>query len=244
VTDRPDPGDQTPAEPRSDDPSPSAGPGTDRGQVLREVVAAIEQMPADGIRRVGVDGVDGAGKSIFADALAVTLGLHGEEVIRASVDDFHHPRRIRYRRGRDSPEGFYLDSFDLEQLRRRLLDPLGPGGDRRFVRAIHDVASDQTVEAPIEEAAVGQVLVVDGLFLHRSELRGAWDLSIYLDVPFAVSVARVAERDGCSPDPGSPTNRRYVEGQRRYVRTCRPTERATVVVDNSDHARPAITKHP
>lgn len=209
-----------------------------RAAALAQVAAAIDALPDGGIRRVGIDGVDGAGKTTFADELAHVLGSHGVQVIRASADDFHHPRPVRYRRGRDSPEGFFLDSFDLDQLRHRLLEPLGPDGNRRFVRRIHDVETDEPIDADVEVARPGQVLVLDGLFLHRAELRDAWDLSIYLDVPFEVSVARVADRDGSSPDPDHPNNRRYVEGQRLYLASCRPHLRATLVVDNSSDQHP------
>jgi uridine kinase len=81
-----------------------------------------------------VDGVDGVGKTTFADELATALEAVGVGTFRASVDGFHHPRGVRYRRGRHSPAGFYLDSYDLSAMRRRLLDPLRPGGDRRVVR--------------------------------------------------------------------------------------------------------------
>jgi uridine kinase len=36
-------------------------------------------------------------------------------------------------------------------------------------------------------------------------------------------------------------NRRYVEGQRLYLRECNPEAIASIVVDNSDLARPVIT---
>jgi uridine kinase len=36
---------------------------------------------------------------------------------------FHHPPAIRYRRGRRSPEGFFLHSYDYGALRRLLLEP-------------------------------------------------------------------------------------------------------------------------
>lgn len=73
---------------------------------------------------MAVDGVDGAWKTTFADALAETLRERHREVIRVSVDDFHHVRAIRYRRGRDSAEGFWLDSFNYSRLRADVLDPL------------------------------------------------------------------------------------------------------------------------
>ena len=66
------------------------------------------------------------------------------------------------------------------------------------------------------------MLVVDGIFLHRDELAAWWDFSVYLDVDFAETFARMAVRDGCSPDPTHPANARYVEGQRRYLAACRP----------------------
>ncbi len=214
------------------------GQRSTRAAALAEVAAAIEALPSDGVRRIGVDGVDGAGKTTFADELADVLQARDVQVIRASADDFHHSKAVRHRRGRDSPEGFFYDSFDLDQLRRRLLDPLGPDGDRRFVRRIHDVTTDERIDANVEVARDGQVLVLDGLFLHRAELRDVWDLSVYLDVPFEVSVARMADRDGSSPDPDHPSNRRYVEGQRLYLATCRPHLQATMLVDNTGGHHP------
>lgn len=56
---------------------------------------------------------------------------------------------------------------------------------------------------------------------------------MFLDVPFSISVRRMAERDGTHPDPEHPSMRRYVEGQRIHVSRCHPAERATHVVQNS-----------
>jgi alkylation response protein AidB-like acyl-CoA dehydrogenase len=86
--------------------------------------------------RVGIDWVDGAGKTYLADELAELLRASGRSTIRASVDGFHHPRAIRYRRDRGSPEGFFHDSYDYDQLKAALLDPLSPGGTRRYRVAV------------------------------------------------------------------------------------------------------------
>ncbi len=189
---------------------------------------------------VAVDGVDGAGKTRFADELAAALRARGAVTFRASVDGFHHPPDVRYRRGSRSPEGFYLDSFDLSAFRRRLLDPLRPGGDRRVVRAVYDVTREQPVTPAVEVVDEAAVVLVDGIFLHRPELVEAWDLSVFLAVPCEVSVARCAARDATDPDPDAPTNRRYVEGQQLYLATCAPERRATLVVDNTDLAAPRV----
>ena len=101
--------------------------------LLSRLAAAIVALHPARIVRVAIDGVDGAGKTTLADALAPLVSAQGRPVIRAAVDDFHHPQAIRYARGRHSPDGFYLDSYDYGAFRRLLLDPLSPGGSGRYV---------------------------------------------------------------------------------------------------------------
>jgi uridine kinase len=82
--------------------------------------------------------------------------------------------------------------------------------------------------------------VFDGIFLHRPELRRYWDFSIFLDVGFDVSIPRGAQRGEGSADVDAPENRRYVEGQKIYLRDCEPRKFATVTVNNEDLAAPYI----
>ncbi|MCY1143407.1 uridine kinase [Actinoplanes sp. Pm04-4] len=195
-----------------------------------------------GAARVAVDGVDGVGKTTFAAELAQALRERGRDVVQVSADDFHQPRAVRHRRGRDSPEGFWLDSYDYPALLRDVLRPLGPGGDRRFRRAAHDLRTDAILDLDWEIAPPEAVLIVDGLFLHRDELRGCWELTIFLDAPFELTVARMAERDGSHPDPEHPSLARYVGGQRLYFAACHPQDRADVLIDHSDPTAPKIVR--
>ncbi|SDY07371.1 uridine kinase [Modestobacter sp. DSM 44400] len=216
-----------------------------RRQLLAEVAARVpargEDCPLVAIDGVdGVDGVDGAGKSVFSDELADVLVGAGRTVLRASVDDFHHPRAVRHRGGPGSPVGFWLDSYDQDSLERDLLAPLRRGGFRSCRTAVHELATDRTLDRPLLEVPPGTVLVLDGLFLHRDELAGRWDLSVFLQVPFAVSVPRMATRDGTHPDPAHPSLNRYVGGQQLSFAACRPWARADVVIDNRDVNAPRI----
>jgi uridine kinase len=178
----------------------------------------------------------------FADELADILRMRPRDVIRASVDGFHNPRAIRYRRGRSSPEGYYEDSFNYAALKEHLLDPLSPGGSRRYRAAAFDHITDTPVSIPEREASPSSILLFDGIFLHRLELYRYWDVSIFLQVDVAVAVARCARRDGSSPDPLSAANRRYVEGQRLYLLACQPAKLATITIDNNNLSRPAFVK--
>jgi uridine kinase len=210
--------------------------------VLDHVARRIPIPTNDECVRVGIDGPDASGKTFFADALAATLRERGRPVVRVSVDDFHHVRTKRYRLGRDSAEGFWLYAFDYDRLRRDVLDPLAPGGSRRYRPRAHDLATDAVLDPEPVTAPPGAVLVVDGLFLQRDELRAAFDVTVFLDVPFAVTARRMARRDGTGDDPDGPDLRRYVEAQRIYFAACDPHARATIVVDNTDHAAPRIRR--
>lgn len=213
---------------------------TECARVLGAVADLITER-ADGRRfRVGVDGVDGVGKTTFAAELAVALRERGSEVVQVSADRFHQRRELRHRRGRHSPEGFFLDSYDLRALVDDVLVPMGPEGEGRYRPGVHDAATDELLDLPWTPAPPAAVLVVDGLFLQRGELLAHWDLVVFLDAPFEVTVARMAGRDGSHPDPAHPSVRRYVEGQRLYFAACAPREHADVVIDNSDLARPVL----
>lgn len=185
-----------------------------REQLLDDVADMVPTFPAPQCVRVAVDG----------------------------VGDFHHRRAARHRRGRDSPEGFWLDSYDYEALVHNVLEPFGLGGSRRYRPAVHDLRTDEVLDLARRTAAPGTVLIVDGLFLHRDELVEFWDFSVFLDAPFAVTVARMARRDGSHPDPEHPSISRYVGGQRLYFAACAPHERADVVIDNQDVTRPVLAK--
>ncbi|HEX5531111.1 MAG TPA: hypothetical protein VFZ82_16205 [Methylomirabilota bacterium] len=211
-----------------------------RRAVLDRVAEAVLALPATGTVRVGIDGVDGAGKTTIADELRDRLASSGRPIIRASVDGFHHPKPVRYRLGRYSPEGFYRDSYDYAALHRLLLDPLGPGGTGRFRRAIFDVDADVAVDAPEERAAPGSILLVDGMFLHRPELRDTWDLSVFLRVAW-IRNHRLRGAPARA-ELEAPATGRYLGGQRLYFRECAPWECASIVVDNHDLDAPFVVE--
>ena len=58
--------------------------------------------------------------------------------------------------------------------------------------------------------------------------------------PGPYSIPRSAQRDGTSPDPQAPENRRYVEGQQLYLWECEPWGSASIIINNETLASPAI----
>ncbi len=198
--------------------------------------------------RVAIDGKDAAGKTTLADHLASALVGGPVRVVRAGIDGWHNPENVRYERGRFSPEGYYLDSFDLTHLRRELLDPLGPTGSHEYRLARFDYQIDSRVDQGTRLVIGPTVLIFDGVFLLRPELADCWELSIYVFVPPEVSIQRGIERDsllmGGDQEAADRYRRRYLPGQALYEAEVSPTSVADVVVDNSDVEHPVIIKFP
>ncbi|MEW1954223.1 uridine kinase [Terrabacter sp. NPDC080008] len=214
---------------------------TRRFEVLRELAEQVVAVRPGERVAVAIDGVDGAGKTVLADQLAeVVAGLDiRRHVVRVSIDGFHRPRAQRTARGR-GPETFYEDSYDYDTFRRVVLEPFRRG--EPVTPAVHDVDADRPVHP--EPVPVGQdtVLLVDGIFLQRPELAGEWDATVFVDVPFAVSVPRGNGRfpGDHDADPEAESNRRYVQGQRLYLAAADPRACATWVLDNTDLAHPVL----
>ncbi len=215
-----------------------------RGDLIHRLSEEIAGLALPYPARVAIDGIDAAGKTTLAEELVAPLELMGRQVVRASIDGFHRPRKERYRRGKDSPEGYYYDSFDDAAVRRELLEPLGPGGDRRYRTAAFDYRKDAPVESPLLEASRDAVLLFDGVFLLRPELVGCWDLTIFVHIGFETSLARALERDlSLFSDVEAVRERyekRYIPGQELYFAESRPQKKAAIVVFNEDVADPRL----
>ena len=210
-----------------------------RSELLNMIAERVIREHGEQPYIVAIDGVDAAGKSILAGTLAEELRDRGILVSEASIDGYHNPRAVRMVRGRDSPDGFYRDSFNLESLREHLLDPFMAGREYRLHMFDHRV--DSPDPSMLYEFKPGTVLVFDGVFSLRPELRRYWDLTIYLSITEEESVRRGVERDpGDKEELCRRYKARYIPGQRLYKAEAKPEETADMVVDNNDPSNPII----
>jgi uridine kinase len=214
--------------------------------VLETVAADLAAIDVDHPLRVAVDGITAAGKTTFANGLGAIVAALGRDVIRISMDGFHNPRALRYRQGRGSPDGYYEDAYDFAALRQSVLEPLGDDGDRRYRTAIIDLAADVPVSEADTAAPVDAVLIVDGSFLQKPVLRGAWDVVVYLRASFGAAERRGAARDaqafGGEEAAAAAFRSRYHAAQRRYIAECAPELNADIVIDVEDPSSPRIAR--
>ena len=219
-----------------------------RLQLLNHLVSRILQIEQPYPIRVAIDGLDAAGKTTLADELIMPLQAHNRPVIRASIDGFHNPSRIRHNLGSTSPEGYYQHSFNYQAVIESLLIPLGPGGSGRYHHAIFDYRTDSEVEIPCQRAKANAVLLFDGVFLLRPELLQYWDFTIFVEVTFETILARAEQRDallfGSVERARKRYEQRYIPGQKLYLAKSRPKERAKVVIDNNNPQNPEVLYNP
>ena len=207
-------------------------------QVIAALAEEILHNYGKGRAIVAVDGLDGAGKTRFADALAAQLGIGHRAVFRASIDDFHWPRARRYALGRDSAEGFYRDSFDYTTLKRVLVEPFRTGSIGSFVLRAFDVKRDAPIQPKWSSGPEDALLVIDGIFLNRPELKGLWNYSIWLEVEPDTAEGRVIARDAEDFEHDIANPERYSGGQALYLAEANPRETATAIIDNNDYDHP------
>ena len=190
---------------------------TPREVVLRQLAEAIVRLRSDQPTRVAIDGVTGAGKTKLADELAAVLADQGI-VQRISVDDFHAPEEERYRRGNESPEGYYLDTFDYPRFR----------------------------DAIQELMAASSIVIADGVFLFRPELNDLWDYRIFVSVDLEVAYQRATERDTGRPWVKRRDwlrhryEVRYIPGERIYLEKVDPIRLADAVFENTNPLAPQL----
>ncbi len=215
-----------------------------RNSVLQQLASIVSHSQLDHPTRVAVDGITASGKSTLARELSRIVMKLGRPVVHLTMDGYHNPREHRYRKGRLSAAGYYEDAYDFEALARRVLLPLGPGGDRRYRERMIDLASDQPADEPAVEAPQDAVLIIDGTFLQKPEIRDLWDHRIFVNTSFDVALRRGCARDaellGGEAEARKLFEARYHAAGRIYLDSVRPITTATVILDNDNPDYPSL----
>jgi hypothetical protein len=180
--------------------------------------------------RTGVEGPVPADAEVLADAVAAELERRAVPVARARGREFLRARSLRLERGPADPDTYFDGWFDLDALRREVLDPLGPGGTLRWLPGLRDPDADRPLRRPPVEAAPGTVAVVDAPFLARWEVADAVDLLVHLDVSPAARVRRVPEDE----------RSRVLPAWQRYLDEYDPAASAAFVVRYDRPSHPAL----
>lgn len=197
--------------------------------MLEKILKDIETKNA---RIIGMDGLGGAGKSTLSEKLVQALTEKQYRCILLHIDDFIHPRAIRYNAAFPEWQCYY----DLQWRYDYFADVVGrirSGRPGAIDVELYDKEGDGYISSPVHLAG-NTLLIVEGIFLQRRELRGLFDYMIYIDVPEEARLRRVLQRDtyiGGEEQIAGKYHRRYFPAERRYVEEYHPRDTADLVID-------------
>ena len=177
-------------------------------------------LPSSGSARlVCIEGLGGAGKSTLAAELAARSGV----ISLVHGDDFYGPEERDWQSW--TPKEGYERYFDHRRVERELLRPLRTGRRASFPR--YDWESN-TLDGWVSVEPRDLVLV-EGVYLLRAELRPYWDFSIYVETPRELRQARLYARG--ENDPGWIA--RWAAAEDYYEQAEQPARAAGLVVNGS-----------
>jgi len=166
---------------------------------------------------VAIDGGGGAGKSTLADGIRDTI----EDVAIIRCDDFYRRLRDFHASSFDAREA-YETYFDWRRLRDDALVPLRSGKPARYQR--YDWSSDRLAEWI--ETAPREVVVVEGVYSMRPELRAMLDAGIFVETPRERRLRRMLARGHNAGNWIEP----WMAAEDWYFANVRPKEYADLVV--------------
>ncbi len=218
-------------------------PITPATTLLRELRDEARHHYRSGRVVIAVDGIDGAGKTVFADALADVFAEDGSAVFRASIDDFHRPRTERYAARAPLARGL------LPRLVR--LRDLPPGADRPVPRGRADRREPRGSSSRRSTSCATPRSSRRGRPRRRMPSSSSTGSSCTAPSCGACGTGRCGSTcRSTSPTSAShcatarirarrrPSNARYRDGQELYLKEAQPRAEASAIVDNTDLAHP------
>lgn len=155
-------------------------------ELLNLIKEARARVPASRPILVGIEGQSGAGKSTLAHRIHESFG--GVTVVHK--DDFYSavPESVL---AELSPSEGYERYFEWERLIEQVLLPLSSGSDASYQRF------DWTRKVPgawIPVSASSGVVVVEGVYSLRPELRAYYDVKVWVDTDEKLRASRLLAR--------------------------------------------------
>lgn len=182
---------------------------------------------------IGIDGLGGAGKTTIANSLKQELSNKNYNSVILHIDDFINPRNIRYDEAKEEWYCYYYIQWRYDYLIKEILMPIKEGIEINKQIEIYDKDNDIYILEQIK-IPQGSILLLEGIFLQRKEVREYFDYIVYLDTPEKVRLNRVINRDkyiGDSEDIKLKYERRYFPAEDKYIEEYHPMENADFVLN-------------
>ncbi len=180
---------------------------------------------------LGIDGLGGSGKTTYAFSLQNALKNEGIPVEVLHIDDFIHPKEIRYDHNKPNWECYYTSQWRYDYLMKELLNPIQSRQKINKEIEIYDKQNDGYLKRHIT-LPTDSILIIEGVFIQRSELRSYFDYVIYVDENKENRLQRVLKRDTYIGDKKAifeKYEKRYFPAEDQYILDYNPKQKANYI---------------
>jgi uridine kinase len=164
------------------------------GEIV-EVIASSTSLLAGDSKAilVAISGIDASGKGTIARHILDQLKARGIRVALIGLDPWHHPAEVRFS-DVNPGEHFFRNAFRFDELFEVLIEPL---------ELNRSVTTTVDLLQPFENEWYSHtydffnidVIVVEGIFLLKRELRGRYNLSFWVECSFGTALRRALRRN-------------------------------------------------
>lgn len=216
-------------------------------EILDHISNLITKIRGEHPFIIGINGVDGSGKTHFSDNLYNFLKNRGYDVCLIHLDDFHNHKKKR-REGADENQAYINNAFNLTLLQNKILNPL---------RNLNTTYSTEMILLDLEKDTYSinksyqfsnqSIVLIEGVLLFREPVNQYFNLKIFLDVTFDIAIERniiraqpadIDEADNIEQR----MNTKYIPIQKWYLNAYRVLEISDIIINNNDFNKPVLVK--
>lgn len=175
---------------------------------------------------VAIDGLSGAGKTTLVNQLSNTLN----NCVIIHIDDHIVERAKRYHTGQEEWFEYYQLQWDTKYLSEHLFEALH-GNKELVTLPFYNKEKDIISQESLRIFPSG-IVIIEGIFLLRSEWKAYYDYTIFLDCPREIRSERVLHRDkyiGDLEERLKKYKNRYWLAEDYYVKKQKPLELADYI---------------
>jgi uridine kinase len=161
-------------------------------QVISRIVQQRSVVAAGRSLLVGISGIDGCGKGHVTKQIEARLAGNAIATANINVDGWLNLPDQRFSKTDPGPH-FYRNAIRFSEMFSSLVLPLR---DHRCAEIVADVAGESAAYFHKRPYAFKDVSVIllEGIFLFKSEFRSFFDLAIWVDCSFPTALARALQR--------------------------------------------------
>lgn len=181
---------------------------------------------------VGIDGLGGAGKNTLSDDIYRYLNKKKIYTIVFHIDDFINNKETRYNEKCPAWKYYYEIQWRYKYFINDVLKKVSKSGDTDIDVELYDKNSD-TYFIQKYNIALKTIVIVEGVFLQREQLKKLFDYIIYIDIPKPIRFARILKRNAYIGSKNQIIEKykcRYFPAENKYVNEYRPGDVADYVI--------------